>query len=394
MQQKSVSPLVSLLLLTGIFYLNFCSRIILAPLLPQLEQDLHLSHGAAGAFFLIMSCGYFLSLLGSGFVSSRLNHKVTIITSMVAVSVSLALVGMATDLLLTRVGFFLLGLAAGLYLPSAIATISDLFRADRWGRAFGLHELAPNLAFLTAPLITAWLLPLITWHQILYILTTTGLLMALIYAILGRGSHLHGAPPELNRCRSLMGQRDFWILVLLFAMGITGTVGVYSILPTFLVSEHGMTKYQASMLVGMSRITTLVTALLGGILADRFGNRRTMASVLLLTGTTTACLGLSATALVSLWVWLQPVLAVCFFPPAFAMLSRIGSAETRNVVISLAIPLSFVLGGGLIPAAIGRLADYGHFHLALTLTGVFIASGSVIVRFLAAEKNQQVPAPG
>ncbi|MGD8947416.1 MAG: hypothetical protein PVI62_12185, partial [Desulfobacterales bacterium] len=59
-----------LFLLTTIFFLNFISRIILAPLIPTIETDLDLSHAEAGSLFLFISCGYFATLIGSGFVSS------------------------------------------------------------------------------------------------------------------------------------------------------------------------------------------------------------------------------------------------------------------------------------------------------------------------------------
>ncbi|NOQ46729.1 MAG: MFS transporter, partial [Desulfobulbaceae bacterium] len=285
--------------------------------------------------------------------------------------------------------FFLLGLSAGMYLPSAIATISDLFLPHQWGRAFGVHELAPNLAFLTAPLLTAMLLPQLHWQQYIRIFTLFSILSAIMYAIFGKGACLQGARPNLHHCRSFIRMSEFWVMILLFSMGITGTLGVYSILPMFLVSEHGMSEQSANMLVGLSRSTTLITAFLGGVLADRFGNRRTMAAVLLLTGLATALLGIGQEAMIGFRVWLQPVVAVCFFPPAFAVLSNIGSPETRNVVISLSVPTSFVVGGGLIPALISRMADMGLFSTGLVLTGLFICSGSILVRLLPDKQQQQ-----
>jgi hypothetical protein len=42
---------LSLILLVGIFYLNFISRIALAPFLPIVEIDLGLGHGEAGSLF-------------------------------------------------------------------------------------------------------------------------------------------------------------------------------------------------------------------------------------------------------------------------------------------------------------------------------------------------------
>ena len=60
-----------IIFLTAIFFLNFLARIVLAPLMPVIEADLGLDHAEAGSLFLLISAGYFVSLLGSGFLSSR-----------------------------------------------------------------------------------------------------------------------------------------------------------------------------------------------------------------------------------------------------------------------------------------------------------------------------------
>jgi NNP family nitrate/nitrite transporter-like MFS transporter len=377
-----------LLLLAAVFYLNFISRILLAPLLPEIEPTLSISHGQAGTFFLCISIGYFVSLLGSGFVSAKLGHKLTIVVSMLALALSLVMVSLSPSLSLLQGSFLLLGMAAGLYLPSGIATITDQYPANRLGRAFGIHEIAPNLAFLTAPLAAAYLLPKLDWQQVFLLFAGAAAGAAIIYALIGRQTRQKGAAPELSRCRELLSRSEFWLMTVLFSMGISATHGVYSVLPMFLVSEHGMDEASANMLVGLSRSTTLVTAFFGGWLADRFGALRTIAVVLLLTGVFTLLLGLGPARLLPVLVWLQPLSAVCFFAPAFSVLSQVGSADARNIVISLAIPIAFVLGGGLIPAMITRLADIGCFTLGLVLTGGFIASGSLLIcRLSTGPKN-------
>ena len=70
-----------LLILTSIFFINFISRIIPAPLIPRIETDLNLTHAEAGGLFFMISIGYFITLIGSGFVSSRFKHKRTMIIS-------------------------------------------------------------------------------------------------------------------------------------------------------------------------------------------------------------------------------------------------------------------------------------------------------------------------
>ncbi|RPJ21609.1 MAG: MFS transporter, partial [Desulfobacteraceae bacterium] len=41
--------------LAGLFLLNFMARFILAPLMPFLEQEIHITHAQAGSLFLVTS---------------------------------------------------------------------------------------------------------------------------------------------------------------------------------------------------------------------------------------------------------------------------------------------------------------------------------------------------
>ncbi len=307
---------------------------------------------------------------------------------MIGIGLSLTLLSLVTTLSLLKLSFFLLGLSAGIYLPSAITTISTLFQPHQWARAFGVHELAPNLAFLVAPFYVALLLPALSWQQTVQLLSCFVFLAAGLYSAFGSSIKKYPDPPDLRLCRGLFTRQAFWLMILLFSMGITGTLGIYSILPTFLVSEHGFSEQAANLLVGTSRLPTLVTALAGGFLADRFGNRLTISLVLLATGATTILLG-QGRDLLKLYIWVQPVIAVCFFPAAFALISHIGPAETRSVTISFTVPLSFVLGGGIIPAFITRMADSGRFAEAIILTGFLIGSGGLLVGFIKEEVSKK-----
>jgi MFS family permease len=86
------SHIPALLFLAGIFFVNFLSRIILAPLLPAIEGDLHIGHAVSGALFLFVSLGYCVGLLISGYVSSRFTHRRTIIISPMAIGAALLVI--------------------------------------------------------------------------------------------------------------------------------------------------------------------------------------------------------------------------------------------------------------------------------------------------------------
>src|SRR5512139_1401922 len=164
-QRESPSfPWIPIVLLTGVFYLNFTSRILLAPLLPVMEQDLGLGHGEAGSLFLYIACGYGAGLAASGFVSSRLTHRLTILMSLFMAGGAFVIISRLDSIGGMRIGLVVIGLIAALYIPSAIATITDLARQEHWGRALAIHELGPNLGFITVPWLAEGLLQFFTWR--------------------------------------------------------------------------------------------------------------------------------------------------------------------------------------------------------------------------------------
>ncbi|UCH07823.1 MAG: MFS transporter, partial [Deltaproteobacteria bacterium] len=108
----------AIVILAVMFFLNFIGRIIFAPLMPTIEQDLGLTHSQAGSLFFLIAIGFFISTLGSGFVSKRLNHRRTIMLSTIILGLTLLCFGFSTSLLSMRPIMVMIGLAAGLYMPS------------------------------------------------------------------------------------------------------------------------------------------------------------------------------------------------------------------------------------------------------------------------------------
>ena len=107
-----------------------------------------------------------------------------------------------------------------------------------------------------------------------------------------------------------------------------------------------------------------------------------MLCVFFVTGILTLLLGIASTYWVIIVVFLQPILAVCFYPAGFSALSSISTSENRNVAVSLTIPIAFVLGGGAVPAFIGIMADLGYFSWGISLSGVLIMTGFFLSFFL------------
>jgi NNP family nitrate/nitrite transporter-like MFS transporter len=376
------SYIPSLLFLTGIFSLNFLSRIILAPLLPAVEGDLHIGHGEAGALFLLISLGYFAGLFGSGFISSRLTHRTTIIISSVAVGGFLLAISLSPTMWSIRGGLILLGLAAGLYLPSGIAALTSLVSSRNWGKAIAIHELAPNLSFIAAPLVAEGLMLWFSWREVIALIGMVAIIAGVAFIRLGKGGRFRGEAPSPKTLRVLFVQPGFWIMMALLSLAIGANFGVYTMLPLYLVAEQGFERSWANQLVAFSRVVGPAIVLVAGWASDKVGLKRTMRGVLLTTGMATVLLGMARGSWIIPFLFLQPTLAVCFFPAGFSALSLVGPPSLRNVAVSLAVPVAFLVGGGAVPAGLGMMGEQGSFALGIILFGVLLLGGVVLLRYL------------
>jgi NNP family nitrate/nitrite transporter-like MFS transporter len=379
-----------LLFLALIFFLNFSARIIFAPLMPVIEADLGLSNQEAGSFFLMIAAGYCVALVSSSFVLAKLTHHAIIVCSALAVGLAMLGIALSQSQLLMQGGLFMLGMTTGIYLPSGIATITSLASSKYWGRAIAVHELAPNLGFFLVPLMAQTLLSFFPWRQVLLLFGIVCFIIGLAFWRFGKVGHSYGAAPSLKAYAAIFREPSFWLMMVLFSMGITGTMGIYNMFPLYLVNELGFDKSTANHWLGLSRITGPAMAFVGGWAVDRFGPKMTLFSVFLISGVCAVLLGVVPGPWVVPMLFVQSMVAVCFFPVGFAVLSALGKPESRNMVVSLAVPLAFVVGSGGIPALIGWIADVTHsFTLGISLAGGFILCGAVVASFLHLPAKQQ-----
>ena len=381
------SQMPSLLFLVGLFFLNFVSRVILAPLLPTIEKDLEIGHEEAGSLFFIISFGYCVMLLGSSSVSSRLNHRRTIILSTITLGGALLFIGLSHELWLVRLGLFMLGMAAGLYLPSGMATLTELVNPKDWGKAISIHELAPNLGFVLAPLIAGMFIKWFSWEGIYTWLGISSVLAGILFSIFGRGGRFRGESLNVSNLRIILKESSFWAMVPLFSLGIGGTLGMFAMLPLYLVSEKGMDQAWANTLVGLSRISPVGIAILSGWVTDRLGPKKALKMIFLANGVAIILLGLISGSAMVVLIFLQPMLASSFFPPGFAALSQIGRDQFKSMNVSLMMPAGFLIGGGVIPAMIGLIGETSSFSTGFIILGGMLLGGSLLVGRLKLNKD-------
>lgn len=367
------------LFVTLLFFLSFISRFVFSPLLPAIRDDLGLSPSQAGTIFLLASVGSFVGSLVSGLVSSRIDHRGSIILSVMLASVTLLACYFAQSLLFIRIAMIVLGVCAGLNLPSVTATVTAMVSREDWGKALSLQQAGPRLSYAVAPLLAIGLLAAFSWQVSLVLLGGFAAVCGIAFAIWGRSGGFPGTPPAWNSLALVLRRGSVWLMFLVFVLGIGAQAGLYSMMPLYLTGQHGFSSTAANTILALASIAPLVTAVVSGWLTDRFGEKRTLFWFMLLTGAAAIAVGsLSGAGLVAA-VLILMALSSCFFPPAFAALSRVVQPNLRSLVVGLAPPAGFLLGGGLLPTLLGYMGEVYTIGLGIVIFGAVLMAGSFIV---------------
>lgn len=377
---KSARAQVVLLALMA--FLMMFVRVVFSPLLVEIQTDLSIGPAQASRFFLMMSIGYTTSVLLSGFIAARIANRGTILLGGIFWTAGLVTIAFAGGPTLMNGAFLAIGAGAGMYPPSGVAAVSHLTAPAIRPRAIALHEVGPSSAFVVAPLAAGAGLMLGGWRSAVWLVAAVSASIVLLFWRRGRTGRFAGEPPHFANVRSVIADGRFWAIMVFFTMAASSTIGVYSILPTYLVTGHGVPLPFVNRLMAASRFTSLGMLLVAGLLIQRIGVARFIGAIMVVTGALTLLLGTTADRLLLAVVFFQPVIVTGFFPAALTAISNLGAPELRNVSMSVMVPLVNLIASGLYPTLMGTLIERGRVDAGFLWSGVLIAASVVLIPLL------------
>lgn len=368
-----------LLLFWSLWFLNFSTRIVISPLLPIIEDELAISHAMAGSIFSFLSAGYAITLLLSGFLSPRIGYKRSIVLGFTILMTAVFCLKYATTYPSFAIVTLFVGLGAGIYLPSVMPLLTAIFARDNWGKAIGFHETAASFSILSVPLLTTVALHFFHWRALFFILSMACLVVVISFCIFSPDPR----PQTEKRARlsRILSRKDFWIMAILWIFAASNSLGLYNLIPLFLVKEKGMSLEMANTIFGISRAGGFFIVILAGFLVDRYGAKKILFLILLTTGLTTVGLALAQTLprLVAMLI-LQATVCAGFFPVAFVAISKITSFNERSIFTGTTIAIGVIVGLGLTPFVLGAVADVWNFQYGFFVLGVVTALSCILLR--------------
>ncbi len=361
------------LLLAVMAFFSMYSRTVLSPLLVPIQEDLGIGPARATSLFIPLSICYSGSMLLSGFAVERLRHRTIIALAIGVLGTGLLVISQSNRFALLQIGFGMIGAGAGLYVPSGVTTVTSIVTDEIRGKAISIHELGPSTSFVVAPLVVTVLSTLGGWRLVPLVSGLSAIVAAFVFTRGGSGGRFYGNRPRLGNVSGLLGQRKFWTIAVFFSLAASSTLGIYAILPTFLVGIRGYDANYVNTLLSLSRISGIGMVFLSGVLVDRFGSARLITSVLAITGVLTIACGTLTGPVLPVVIFAQPVIISAFFPAAISVVADLGSPEMRNVGVSIMIPVVALISNGIFPTIMGALTESG------TVSMGFVALGALMI---------------
>ncbi|WP_152397873.1 MFS transporter [Paenibacillus cellulositrophicus] len=287
------------LLLLNMFLANLSMGLVI-PIVPELLAMFSASGQAAGYLVSCFGLTQFLFSPFAGNLSDRYGRKPMIITGLILFAVSNLMAAFAGDLTLLFVSRLIGGIGSAALVPAIIAYVADITEDAQRSKAMSWLGASMTSGFIIGPgvggLLAEWGITMPFFAS-----ASVGLL-AMICSMWMLPEPLS---PDIRRLRqSVQNKKDnifrqiglsvksryFILLLIVFAMTF-GLTHFEAIFPLFVVQGYGFTTQQIAILLTVcSLIGTLNQVLLTDRITRRFGEKRVIVAMLLLSAFTLASL--------------------------------------------------------------------------------------------------------
>ncbi len=265
---------------------------LLAALLPFVKEGLGLNYLQSGLLLSAYTITSGISQFLGGWIGDRFRRHVIIAVGLGGVGLTTLAVGLSPAYYPMLAILVIMGIFAGAYHPSALATLSGSFEATRRGKAIALHVVGGSIGFTVGPILGGLIAELLGWRFAFIILSLPALAAVPLILKKFRQPELrnsiksHQQPSQLATRGTSIWQAlraisiIFGLAVLIHL--IAGSAMAF--IPVFLVDKHHVAPAYAAMMMGVLRGGGIAGSLFGGWLSDRWGRKKAIFLSLIVVG--------------------------------------------------------------------------------------------------------------
>jgi len=359
---------------------NMGLRVAVPAVLPFIRDRYSLTTAEASSLPAALNLGYYLTSLQSGRLSRRLGHSRALVGYVSGAAVLSILFGLTDEKTSLYVLAASMGVMMSLHIPSAIPLISERFRSSKLGLVIAVHEVAAPLGQVLGPVALSSLMIHAGYSESFAGWSVLAFASVAFLAISGLSDGLKGS----ERSRGAKIDRRTEVALMLLTVGaLTGNFGIVAILPLHMVDTFGLEKGFVASLIGLSRTLSVFGQLVGGVLFDRFGFRRTAAFLTALNVCTIAYLAVGSYGFLYVSVMVVSTVATAMFFPAMYAYVASALGTDSGPLLGRMLGVAGLVGATLMPAIAGSVAEVHGYTAALSVPTAIVASS--VIAFLLSE---------
>lgn len=355
--------------------LNFFDRVIGGALAEPIRREWNLSDSALGALGTAFTLLYAFVGIPLGRLSDRMSRKKILGAAVFVWSALTAVSGITRtywQLFVTRLG---VGVGEAACAPAATSLIGDLVPPNRRARAMSIFMMGLPIGIALSYLVGSFVAYTYGWRMAFFVAGIPGVLFAIAALFITeppRGMKETVAVGTRTRVGSpwkiLLSIPTLWWLILSGALHNFNMYALGSFLSPLLMRYHGAGLREAGMITmlvyGLSGIPGL---LVGGMLADRWAQKRRDGRLLIAAIATALAAPLMLVALmrpandVTLFVVfgaLACMVMYVYYASVYATLQDVVEPSLRGTAMALYFFAMYVLGASFGPLATGMASDY------------------------------------
>ncbi len=165
-------------LLTGLNFLNYLDRFIVAAVLPEIQKDLKLSNFEGGLLATVFLLGYFVTSPLFGLLGDRMSRKRLIAFGVFTWSVATFASGLAGNIYLLLVARAFVGIGEASYATLAPTIIDDVSPPDKKGKMLAIFFLATPVGSALGYLVGGMIQKEYSWHVAFFVGGAPGIQLA------------------------------------------------------------------------------------------------------------------------------------------------------------------------------------------------------------------------
>lgn len=351
-------PKKHLQLLATCHGLNHIYQLIPPVILPLLTLEFGIFNGGLLLWSFVLS--YSLLPAVSGYLSLYVGRRNLITAGFITIALSLAAIGLTSNIVVLVILFFIAGLGGSTYHPLGSPILAEAYPINR-GRTLGLHQTGGAIGSFIGPFITGLLVSSLGWRPTLVLFAIPGLIVAatLWFSINPKQTESNQKEKNhinLSNLKIYAPAFMFMISAFVYVLGQRGTDVFANQYFAFRAIDIAL----ASLLFSTLKLAGLFSAPICGKLSDKYGRKTVLIALVVVESLSLFTITLSPTIVLALPCIIFGFASFGLLGVGEALLADITPEKERPAFFGINQTLSFSPQIFLLPLLFSLTGSFGY----------------------------------